>query len=169
MILKLCAGVQNEIGPFIFNRVSETIFRYPVRDRGKANQTHEFFISFISWKWMLCSRANTSKVEYFFFSSNGGQYLADLGICFQVHADSVQDTLKFNLLRELYVHTYMTKRAFSYIWARTPNLRRIKVSYSTNLYSGRLLRPCQRDNGNYAPQRTHYAARGLHYAARGLP
>ena len=113
---------------------------------------------------MLCSRANTSKVEYFFFSSNGGQYLADLGICFQVHADSVQDTLKFNLLRELYVHTYMTKRAFSYIWARTPNLRRIKVSYSTNLYSGRLLRPCQRDNGNYAPQRTHYVTRGLHYA-----
>ena len=66
---------------------------------------------------MLCSRANTSKVEYFFFSSNGGQYLADLGICFQVHADSVQDTLKFNLLRELYMHTYMTKRAFSYIWS----------------------------------------------------
>ena len=35
--------------------------------------------------------------------------------------------------------------------------------------NGRLLHPCQRDNGNYAPRRTHYAARGLHYAARGLP
>ena len=45
----------------------------------------------------------------------------------QVHADSLQDALAFNLLQELYVHTYMTKRAFSYVWARTPNLRRIKV------------------------------------------
>ena len=33
--------------------------------------------------------------------------------------------------------------------------------------NGRLLRPWQRDNGNYAPRRTHYATRGLQYAARG--
>ena len=59
--------------------------------------------------------------------SLNSSYLNVLDIFFQVHADSVQDTLTFNLLQELYVHTYMTKRAFSYIWARTPNLRRIKV------------------------------------------
>ena len=40
------------------------------------------------------------------------------------------------------------------------------------LHNGRLLRPCQRDNGNYAPRRTHYAARsttsGLRQPSGGI-
>ena len=32
---------------------------------------------------------------------------------------------------------------------------------------GKNYRTFQRDNGNYAPRRTHYAARGLHNATRG--
>ncbi len=36
----------------------------------------------------------------------------------QVLADSLHDSMQFVVLRELYVHTYMTKRAFTYIWSR---------------------------------------------------
>jgi hypothetical protein len=46
----------------------------------------------------------------------------------QVHSDSLHDSLKFDLLKELFVHTYMTKRAFTYLWCRTPNLTKFKVS-----------------------------------------
>ena len=37
------------------------------------------------------------------------------------------NSIKMNTLTEITVHTYMTKKAFAYVWAAAPNLQKIKV------------------------------------------
>ena len=46
----------------------------------------------------------------------------------QVSASSLADDCRFPALRKFAVHTFMTKRAFCYLWSRAPNLKMLKVT-----------------------------------------